>query len=174
MASTLLHEFTLTYMEIKLAPKTFINYSRFMHAMEAIELQIAESGIQYSLIVAPSRGGLIPGTVLSHRLGLPLSPIVWNTRDHVGLEPQIPYEITTRLGTLPNRNLLLVEDIIDSGKTGAEIAVAFNKWFAEPVRMDIAAVIENVDQDRTRVAYSGIQFDKAKEDRWIDFWWEMR
>lgn len=59
------------------------------------------------------RGGLVPGTLLSHRLNYPsIHPITIQTRDQVNFENLInfPEYVSDKL-------YIIVEDVVDTGKT---------------------------------------------------------
>jgi len=65
----------------------------------------------YKTILAVSRGGLIPGTILSHKLNLPLKTVTWQTRDAGEKE-------VGRLNSITERyNCIVVDDILDTGVT---------------------------------------------------------
>ncbi len=161
---------TLTYMETKLEPKRLaLTFDRTQEALDLLEKRIRSSRIEYDLLIAPARGGLIPGAVLSHRLGVPVLPIVYQTRDGDGYAPSLSKELIFDL--LRAKNVLIIEDIIDSGYTIRCLRTELRRYYAD-LSVDVAAIIENTAQEQCTVEYSGIQFNKSKEDVWIDFWWE--
>ena len=68
-------------------------------------------------IVALSRGGLIPGVILSHMLSVPLVPVCYSSKrgagdnkDHDNVLPNIEYD-----------TILIVDDICDTSKTLSEV-----------------------------------------------------
>ena len=75
-------------------------------------------GEPIDLIVGISRGGLIPGVMLSHRLEIPFTPLQWQTRDDT-LERD--FLSLVHLDKIKERNILFVDDVCDSGKTINEI-----------------------------------------------------
>lgn len=150
----------------------YLNYYDFEVAIDQIISQIAQGGNEYQLIVAPARGGLIPGTVLSHSLGVPLEPVVWSTRDF-NEDNQWPPRLTQIIHIKQIKNILIVEDIVDSGRTVKEITVVLKDQFPD-IKIDVATVVENVAQEQISVQYSGIQIDRNVDDRWVNFWWEQK
>ena len=70
-----------------------ISYDEVVNACDEIAKWVKDSGIEFSGIWGPPRGGLVPGVILSHKTGLKL----FN-------EPRV-------------RPLLVVDDIADTGKT---------------------------------------------------------
>jgi hypoxanthine phosphoribosyltransferase len=168
--------FTLMYMETKLERKPNIQLGPDdVHAaIFRIVDQIENSGINYDVIVAPARGGLIPGVRLSHQLNIPLLPIMYSLRDFYSVEQHPMIQLNKYVVTDRPLNVLLVEDIVDSGKTVNALLLDTKTLFADTVNVDVASVITNVGQTMVDVKYSGITFDKRQEDRWVDFWWEER
>ena len=74
---------------------------------------------QIGAVVAPVRGGLMFGVVASHKLNVPLIPVSYSSKlgagddkNHANELPSLPSDV---------RAILLVDDIIDSGHTLAEI-----------------------------------------------------
>lgn len=65
-------------------------------------------------IVGVSRGGLIPGVLLSHKLDVPFEPVLWQTRD--GSECDIYVLVTSN-----DPETLVIDDLIDSGRTLHEL-----------------------------------------------------
>lgn len=66
---------------------------------------------EYKTILAVSRGGLIPGTLLSHKLKMPLQTVTWQTRD--GGEKEV-----ARLNNITEKyNCIVVDDLLDTGLT---------------------------------------------------------
>lgn len=126
--------------------------------------------VGYDLIIAPSRGGLIPAVTISHALNVPLFPFKWSTRDFADGECQLPSDLIYALRR--SEKTLLVEDIVDSGVTTQGIIDDITSWAIPPV-FDIAAIVTNVTQP-VPVKYSGLLINKElTPDIWIDFWWEV-
>jgi hypoxanthine phosphoribosyltransferase len=98
-------------------------------------------------IVAISRGGLVPGTILSHRLKLPMYV----------LDPRLKYGIELK------GEVLVVDDVVDTGQAMSEVAnrviVADHAriWYAVLVRKYWAPTVN---------------FWAQQDDAWIEFPWE--
>ena len=73
----------------------YISWGDTDSLINTLYTQIKESKIEYTKIYGISRGGLIPAVSLSHRLELPLIDKL----------------------SIPDRSILIVDDIADSGKT---------------------------------------------------------
>ena len=61
------------------------------------------------MIVGISRGGLIPGVMMSHKLNVPFKPVHASTRDFPHWENYLPRPT--------DKKILIVDDICDSGET---------------------------------------------------------
>ena len=61
------------------------------------------------VIVGVSRGGLIPGVMISHKLNIPFKPVHASTRDFPHWENYLPKS--------KDEKVLIVDDICDSGET---------------------------------------------------------
>ncbi len=71
--------------------------------------QIEKDEFTPDVIVGISRGGLIPGVMISHKLNIPFKPVHASTRDFPHWENYLPK---------PNDSkVLIVDDICDSGET---------------------------------------------------------
>lgn len=153
-----------------------VGYNTFDHYIYEIVRQIETSGQTYDVILAPSRGGLIPGVCLSHQLKVPLYPLQYSTRDHNsgGRNQQAMNRLDTDWVDYQGpMTILLVEDIIDSGKTTKAITVDIREIFGQAVMIDVATLVYNVSNEAgIRPTYFGMKFDKEQEDRWVNFWWE--
>ena len=102
----------------------FINFDKInTYEMEKLvytwEEQIADTNLicekidadefKPDVIVGISRGGLIPGVMISHKLNIPFKPVHASTRDFPHWENYLPK---------PNDSkVLIVDDICDSGET---------------------------------------------------------
>lgn len=80
-------------------------WDEFDLAIDIISLEILQSGKQIKVITGLPRGGLIPAVCLSHKLGVPYAP----------------YHLYLNDITIPRNRILIVDDIVDSGDTLAQI-----------------------------------------------------
>lgn len=153
-------------------------------------------------IVGITRGGLIPATMLSHYLDVPMHTLnisfrdaelgpesnLWMAEDAYGY---VPYEGTEPPATRdPNRvtsdparrkNILIVDDINDSGRTLNWIK---EDWASgclpdDPDWADVwhnnvrfAVMVDNLSSDFQDVDYHGMEINKLETPCWIVFPWE--
>jgi len=106
-------------------------------------------------IVGISRGGLIPGVMLSHRLGAGFEPLEWQTRDG-------HFKDTIKANNF-NKNLngtLFVDDICDSGKTITQIKeiIPDSRWAVLHQKADL------------ELDFVGQRL--YNENRWLIYPWE--
>jgi hypoxanthine phosphoribosyltransferase len=156
---------------------------------------MAKDGFHPDYIVGLTRGGLIPATMLSHYLEVPLQTLnvslrdsdmgpesnLWMAEDafgYVNLEDQ-----TTGVRSDPalRKNILIVDDINDSGATLNWIREdwrsgclpgdqAWDEIWGRNVR--VAVMINNDASDFQDVDYVGLNINKLEEPIWCVFPWE--
>lgn len=135
---------------------TFDNYLRDINVLYD---KIVKSGVKYDLIVGIKRGGLVPAVHLSNLLGVPMQSLSWSTK---GIrDSSNPHLITSK-----DKNVLLVDDIIDEGHTIKEIHDTY--W-----KMDTAVLIYNCINRYSLVpTYAAWTINREELPQWIDYWWE--
>jgi|TARA_B110000914_G_scaffold188314_1_gene173189 hypoxanthine phosphoribosyltransferase len=95
-------------------PKMYINWSQMEKIVQLLALRIGER--EYKRVIGISRGGLIPGVMISQMLDIPFTALQWQTRD--GSDKDVP----TLLNLEENVDeLIFVDDICDSGLTIQQI-----------------------------------------------------
>lgn len=143
-----------------------IDYESSEEAILSIRDQILQRQDGYELVIGVSRGGLIPGVRLSHVLGIPFRTIEWSTRD--GQVKEINYSL---LEAIKGRKILLVDDIIDSGITAADLLQNLSLH----AEVDIACLVYNKAQNKVITPdYYHFVIDRSEYQDWINFWWEKK
>ena len=133
-------------------------YSEYKKDLNGLVNQIQKKNVKYDLVLGVERGGLIPAVHLSHRLGIPLKTLSWSSQLKDG--SMLTWFI------LRNKKILLVDDIVDSGKTFLEI---FGKYWD----MDTAVLIyNNINESKIKPDYYGRMINRKDTPEWFDFWWE--
>lgn len=94
-------------------------YGDFLYSIRSIEKQVIESQWKPDLILGIHRGGSVPAVYLSHIFGCPSDVMLWQTRD--GLEKSHRYDIIDDAIGKQKKNVLIVDDINDSGETFQQI-----------------------------------------------------
>ena len=108
----------------------------------------------FDLVVAIARGGLVPGVMLSHALNLPLEII--HAKSYAGREAgeliiKAPDFDTT------DKNILLVDDIYDTGATMRQCSSLFKK---------VTPFVLVTKQDIMSASL------KVNANTWVEFEWE--
>jgi len=160
--------------------------------------QISLSNWRPDLVVAITRGGAVPGVMISQYFDCALQPLRVSLRQHAECESNLwlaeeafgvnrPTEtgITgTRWDSSLRRNILIVDDINDSGATfnwikqdwqagcfPSEEYVWQSVW-NHSVRFAVLIDNESSACDLP-MDYAGQTINKAADDVWIDFPWEV-
>ena len=120
------------------------------------------------VVVGISRGGLLPGVMMSHWLNKPFKPIKAALRDFPEWEDYLPRKTDKRV--------LIVDDICDSGKTFEKIKAhikgpRLNQPLELPTEVRFATLWWNNECD-FEPHYYAQECAKDSEDIWIHFPWE--
>lgn len=137
----------------------------FIDDVDKIANEVIVSGIEIDYIVGVTRGGLLPAVLLSHRLDVPMRTVSWSTF-HKEQMREHAYDIADDISE--GKNILLVDDILDSGRTVAEL---LEDWECDRDRIKIAVLLHNTTQSIIP-DFWGRQFSRTTNPEWIDFWWE--
>lgn len=141
-------------------------------------------------IVGLTRGGLVPATMLSHYLDVPMHTLKVSLRDAEDgpesnlwmAEDAFGYAIHDPMCSGDGRmNILIVDDINDSGATlnwirqdwQASCLPDDERWnnvWGNNVR--VAVMINNEASDFKDVDYTGLNINKLEEPIWCVFPWE--
>jgi hypoxanthine phosphoribosyltransferase len=127
---------------------------------------ILAEGPKFDYIAAISRGGLIPGVLMSHYMNLPLVPIEWSTRDH----QQKTHYLNINEDIVNGKNILLVDDINDSGRTFIELLEDWEYSEGSEGRVVTAAVFERSTTQRPCDFYARL----IQSNDWVVFPWEKK
>jgi hypothetical protein len=101
-----------------------VTWAQYHHLIERLAVQVHESGWRFDAIVCLARGGLRVGDVLSRLFESPLGVLFTSSyRDAAGTEQSSLRiaEALTSASPLPGPRWLLVDDMVDSGATFAQV-----------------------------------------------------
>lgn len=135
--------------------------------MDSLHQQIRKSEIRFDKVVGISRGGLVSSTVLSHRLQIPLRVVEWSTRD-TGYQfcPEDLYQ-----SIIEGQQILLVDDIVDSGKTIRELLDIWGR--EDDINVKVACIVYNKAQNIVVPDFYYDVIDRSEDSSWVNFWWEQ-
>lgn len=153
--------------------KIYYNWDLIDVACRDIYKDIKADGFTPDLIIGLTRGGLIPATILSHRFDVPMETIKISLRDHISKGGMFYKDYG-----LPQANILVVDDINDSGATILRLKEIWEhslqaNWkeiWHKKVRF--ATIVDNVSS-QSKVDYRYTTINKAEEDVWIVYPWEF-
>jgi hypoxanthine phosphoribosyltransferase len=143
-------------------PNIQYDFSSFRDGISTLEYKINQSNRKYDYICGIARGGLIPAVALSYRLNIPFTSFHWSLRD----SDQKTISDQT-LEILNNKNVLLVDDICDSGETLKQITQLVDK------HVDKAVLVYNISQE-VDCEYYHLTINRNYDKQWFDFWWDNK
>jgi xanthine phosphoribosyltransferase len=153
-------------MPMSLPEKAFpVSWDQFHRDARALAWRLAGANGGWKAIVCITRGGLVPAAVISRELGIRLIETVCVASYHDYTEQgdlQVLKEINPELLKEDGENVLIVDDLTDTGKTAAIVRAMMPKAhfatvYAKPKGRPL------VDTFVTEVS----------QDTWIYFPWDM-
>jgi hypoxanthine phosphoribosyltransferase len=144
----------------------FYGFEQFDHDMRSIVHQIGSR--RFDLIVGVARGGCLPAVCLSHTLKIPATMVDWSTRDGANVRAESINDYFERISGEYD-NILIVDDLIDSGRSMSELIRTAKKF----CNVSVATLLHNTDVHLGVDHYRGTEYNRTDEPRYFDFWWEM-
>lgn len=139
--------------------------------------QMAKANYKPEVVIGLARGGADMAVKFSHYYDIPCEIIKWQTRDGNHGNPVPTAEVgkmQTLMSAYRNVNVLIVDDIYDTGKTLANIDMtldACNKMNT----ITYAVCIENLEVDEVEIDFSARQISRSDDEQWFVFpcenWW---
>lgn len=165
--------------------KIYLSWQDVENQTQTIIRSIHQSQWMPDYIVGITRGGLVPANLISQYLNVPMHTLKVALRDNPDCESNcwMP-EDATGYGIESPKNILIVDDINDSGATlnwikqdwqtsvaGTTSNDNWNKVWNNNVR--IATLYDNESSNSMlNIDYTAVNINKAAEDVWIVFPWE--
>lgn len=157
--------------------KLYVTDTMFKHYLSEITRQIALDKWTPQVIIGPSRGGLQMGVMLSHYYEVPFVPLQWQTYtvDPAGSGGKDLEAIEKITQKYVHDNILLVDDINDTGNTLLGITTAMDKkdYFAD---VKVATLFNKTTSSYEDVNYYAHELT-PDYDPWVVFpfeeWWKM-
>ena len=147
--------------------KQMYSWSDFDKDIDHIFNQLISDRWTPDYIVGVKRGGLVPAIKLSHLLSIPLIMMSCQLRDSKDNQVRL-YEVEE---ISRDKNILIVDDICDSGTTLSEIISKFMYNNFEANNIKTCSLVFNTAQNFL-VNHYGRIIDRAIDDSWIIFPWE--
>lgn len=157
--------------------KLYVTDTMLKQYLSEITRQIALDKWSPSVIIGPSRGGLQIGVMLSHYYEVPFVPLQWQTYtvDPAGSGGQDLEAVENITQKYVHDNILLVDDINDTGNTLLGITSAMDKqdYFAD---IKVATLFNKTASSYEDVNYYAHELT-PDYDPWVVFpfeeWWKM-
>lgn len=167
--------------------KLTLSQTQFNFYVHDLCQQLASSNWRPDYVVGITRGGLIPALMISHYFKIPMKTLSISLRDNVETESNLDMA-EEAIGHSNNaKNILIVDDINDTGST---INWLLKDWPSSCLSKDkkwqdvwnnnvrFAVVVDNLSSDcNVKMDYCSLEIDKAQEDIWIEFpyeiWWKQ-
>ncbi len=149
--------------------ETKLTWKGFEKLTDILCEKIKEKKNEYKWIIGLARGGLIPSTTLSHKLGVNLgvfSISSYNGKEKVKFQKDLYVSMIGQFK--PNEKVLIIDDIADSGESLSETVKSIKKIDPDVKQIDTAVLYYKPKSIITPTYYS----KKIKNDDWIIFPWE--
>lgn len=146
--------------------KIFYPNDRFVLDVQKISNYVKEIDFEPDYIVGIVRGGAIPAIYLSHYLNVPVKLIHISFRDSETNDFSELYSITAMAEQ--GKKILMIEDIVDSGKTMEEI----KKRVSDTGKNILYTALWYNPSQSTTINFWCNVIDRSIDDSWIIFPWE--
>jgi len=141
-----------------------LSWATINDLVDSLALMVAPK--RPSLVVGVSRGGLVPATMLSHRLNKPLELIQCSA--YTGTKrTSFPVEVKGWQGKYNSPSVIIVDDILDTGDTYATL-MSFER--AEGSEFTFATL---VNKQCIRFGAFRNYVMQVPKEVWIQFPWEV-
>lgn len=180
--------------------KVHYTWKDIEHMIMTINNLMYADGWRPDYIVGLTRGGLVPAVIMSNMTGIKMYALdvrfrdtgdnytgpesnCWMAEDAFGINvPESTGVSGARWDPAQRKNILILDDINDSGKTMNWIkndwpagcfpdqSHAWQSVWGNNVRF--ATLIDNVNSGFGDVDYTALEIDKAQEDVWVVYPWE--
>ena len=112
----------------------YVDWAQYHRMIEQLALQVHDSGYRFESLLCLARGGLRIGDVFSRLFDVPLAILATSSYRAAAGTKQGSLDIAeyiTTTGEVPHGNLLLVDDLVDSGVTLARVVQHLGQRFPQ-------------------------------------------
>jgi hypothetical protein len=125
---------------------------------------IHQTGFDPEIILGLSRGGLVPGVILSHLLEVPLITASYSSKQGMGER-----DYTNTLPIIADMRILIVDEIADSGNTLHEVVSFYNRLRENTVR---TAVVHYKQQQCVKIIPNYVGIFIPEDAPFVYYPWE--
>lgn len=104
--------------------KQYVSWTKLDSLVATVQFHIENGKRRPDVIMGISRGGLVPGVILSHKMNLPMVPLRWSTRDFLYSDEDTINDISDEIAD--GKTVLIIDDICDTGHTFRLLADFFD------------------------------------------------
>ena len=144
-------------------PILTLSWNSIHDAIDSLTYQIKP--LRPILLVAISRGGLIPATLLSHKLNCPVEVISASAYEGTRRTLQKPITIEGWKESYDDSRVIVVDDIMDSGDTLAALIYKTGSL----AKFKFATIIDKVPR---RFTEHSLFYAQVPQEVWVKFPWE--
>tara|TARA_B100001057_G_C22693233_1_gene888634 strand:- start:49 stop:540 length:492 start_codon:yes stop_codon:yes gene_type:complete len=152
--------------------KVHYTWKDIEHMIQSINNLMFSDQWRPDYVVGLTRGGLVPSTMLSNMTGITMHTLDVRFRDtdksYLGPESNGTMKKDAMIG----KNILIFDDINDTGRTFNWIKEDWNTNDAWGKNVRTAALVDNGASEFGEVDYTAIEINKAEKDVWVVFPWE--
>lgn len=147
---------------------TYIPFDDFVGDVRTLAKALRASPFKPDFIIGVGRGGLVPGTFMSHATGCPMLSVDYSTK-----VPDFSDDLLVKLAqrSAAGEKLLFIDDINDTGRTIQALRQALRQDGADEGTIRFAMLIDNI-RSVERVDFSARQIDRDVTKDWFVFPWE--
>jgi hypothetical protein len=147
-----------------------LSWDKVEELVDNIVEKVRASGKKFDVIIGINRGGLIPSVMLSHKLGVKHGVMTITHYDGQKLLDEVKKDLYISMVGLikPTHNILVVDDIADSGLCLKEAVVSLKKVDPDARNISTATLFDK-PKSVVRPTYVG---ENVTNDIWINFPWE--
>ena len=146
----------------------YLPYERFLDEVETLAQLLEADNWRPDFLVGIGRGGLVPAAYLSHRTGIQMLSVDHSSGE-AGFGDELLDKLAHKIGD--GLNILIVDDINDSGGTIQYLRAAIEAKTDNPSGLRVAVLVHNV-RSKAKVEYHGSEIDRDQDKRWYVFPWE--
>ena len=139
-----------------------VNWEEYDEMVQSIISQLGKW--KPDAVIGLTRGGLIPAVNLSHYYDCKLYTLNISLRDGKAPKSKFKWQDVYKYN-----NLLIVDDINDSGRTLREV---HNQFYLRDMKNPKFATLLSKPSSQMKVNVCGETINKDREDDWIVFPWE--
>ncbi len=118
----------------ELSDKEILTWNDFAVMSRELAQEIADSGFNPEVLIGVARGGMIPAGALTYSLGVKLTDAI-NVEFYTDVEATLPDPVLLApmldIDSIHGKRVLVVDDVVDSGRTLALVLELLTKFGAE-------------------------------------------